>query len=163
MRGTPIERFKAKYVVLTDLLHNGTPCWIWVANLHAEGYGRFYLNGKRVLAHRFSYEYYRGPIQGGKEPDHLCRRKSCVNPFHLEAVTHIENMRRGDVWNVRTIKSHCPYGHPYSGDNLCIKGGKRRCRECLKARKRESWARLRLRASEKGSPEAQSLEVLEPG
>lgn len=32
----------------------------------------------------------------GLEFDHLCRNKLCVRPDHLEAVTHTENVRRGN-------------------------------------------------------------------
>ena len=35
-----------------------------------------------------------GPIPDGREIDHLCRNHRCVNPDHLEPVTHLENMRR---------------------------------------------------------------------
>lgn len=34
-----------------------------------------------------------GPITDGLELDHLCNVPSCVNPDHLEPVTHAENMR----------------------------------------------------------------------
>jgi len=51
--------------------------------------------GKTVRAHRFYYERINGPIPDGLELDHLCRVHSCVNPDHLEPVTHTVNMRRG--------------------------------------------------------------------
>ncbi len=42
--------------------------------------------------------YYRekyGDIPAGMDLDHLCRNESCVNPDHLELVTHAKNCRRG--------------------------------------------------------------------
>ena len=33
----------------------------------------------------------------------------------------------------RLAITHCPQGHPYSGDNLYVQGGRRRCRTCLAA------------------------------
>ena len=53
-------------------------------------------------------------MRKGLEPDHLCRNRSCVRPSHLEAVTHLENMRRGK----NGAKSNCPEGHPLRGHNL---------------------------------------------
>jgi hypothetical protein len=48
----------------------------------------------RFLAHDFFYRLLVGPVPAGLELDHLCRVKLCVNPIHLEPVTHLENMRR---------------------------------------------------------------------
>ncbi len=31
-------------------------------------------------------------------------------------------------------RTHCPHGHPYSGDNLIIERGRRVCRECKRAK-----------------------------
>ncbi len=31
----------------------------------------------------------------GMDVDHLCRNRACVNPKHLELVSHKENLRRG--------------------------------------------------------------------
>lgn len=48
-----------------------------------------------IYAHRLSYELFVGPIPDGYELDHLCRNRGCVNPAHLEAVTHRVNVLRG--------------------------------------------------------------------
>lgn len=72
-----------------------TPCWVWSAARNAKGYGIVFGG----LAHRRVYEERVGPIPLGLEPDHLCRVRACVNPSHLELVTHKENMRRGYAVN----------------------------------------------------------------
>ena len=72
-----------------------TKCWNWIGNKNPKGYGRFYLKGIKILAHRQSYELYNGIIPEGLQIDHLCRDHSCVNPAHLEAVTQQENIKRG--------------------------------------------------------------------
>lgn len=73
-------------------------CWIWTGAINvAIGYGKLYRDGRDQYAHRWSYELFVGPIKHGLEIDHLCRVRSCVNPKHLEAVTHQVNMSRG-IW-----------------------------------------------------------------
>lgn len=73
-----------------------TPCWRWAGKVDPNGYAnRMALEGKEVEAHRAFYEREHGQIPTGLELDHLCRVRACVNPAHLEPVTHAENMRRG--------------------------------------------------------------------
>lgn len=115
-------------------------CWIWQRCVQGNGYGRMW-NGKQVTyAHRVSYAVFIGPIPGGMDLDHLCRNRRCVNPSHLEPVSRSENLRRGEsgrlIAAAQRIKTHCPSGHPYSGDNMYLnKEGKRVCRTCG----RERW------------------------
>ena len=72
------------------------PCWVWIAYIAPDGYGRFMLrHGKPVLAHRFAYEMLLGEIPTGLDLDHLCRNRGCPNPYHTEPVTRLENVRRG--------------------------------------------------------------------
>lgn len=107
------------------------PCWVWTAYTEPRGYGRFGIGRKVVRAYRYSYQVYRGPIPEGLEPDHLCQNKPCVNPWHLELVTHKENLRRGPLsTNQNVNKTHCKRGHEFTEKNTRIYQGKRNCRSC---------------------------------
>jgi hypothetical protein len=58
------------------------------------GYHYVGRDGRPVGAHIAAWELLHGPIPVGLEIDHLCFRKACVNPAHLQPVTHQENSRR---------------------------------------------------------------------
>jgi hypothetical protein len=103
-------------------------CWLWTA-FTRRGYGRFRVGGAIVQAHRWSYELHAGPVAEGLELDHLCRNKACVNPDHLEPVTHeVNNERR-----VFTPRTHCPGGHEFTPENT---SRRRECRTCHRDRQR---------------------------
>jgi hypothetical protein len=72
-----------------------TGCWVWLGCTAGSGYAQFKYRRKRVSIHRLSYELHRGPIPKGLTIDHLCRNTLCINPDHLEAVTVVENLKRG--------------------------------------------------------------------
>jgi len=117
-------------------------CWLWTACLNEGGYGVFSWRGKMHYAHRVAYAVLVGLIPDGFQCDHLCRARSCVNPDHIESVTQQENIRRGKGGQHQVMKTHCPQGHEYAGDNLYVPpGGGRECREC----KREGNRRYRTK------------------
>lgn len=117
-----VDRFMAKVRFEGD-------CWMWTAQITDHGYGRFRLDGRKRLAHCAAYELFVGPIPAGLEIDHTCRKRSCVNPKHLEAVTHLVNMQRAAPH--RKVATHCKHGHPLDQKNTYItKAGRRSCRAC---------------------------------
>lgn len=75
-------------------------CWNWTGatwghpRYKQHSYGQIRVGDKRTSAHVFAYQCAVGPIPEGLEVDHLCRNKLCVNPSHLELVTHQENCKR---------------------------------------------------------------------
>jgi hypothetical protein len=88
--GSPIERF-LRHVNKSD------KCWIWVGCKVGNGYGHFRNDSGLILAHRFSYQSYIGPIPKDMNVLHSCDNPSCVNPEHLSLGTHTQNMR--DMWS----------------------------------------------------------------
>lgn len=113
-------------------------CWIWVGRRDKRGYGRCLWGRKptRTLAHRYAWIILVGPPKAGYEIDHLCRIQACVNPNHMEEVTHSENVRRAGLFGVALVHSrrtHCPAGHPYNKANTYFDrwANGRRCRRCL--------------------------------
>ena len=121
-----IERFSAKYKV------DSWGCWIWQAGRTPDGYGGIQIGDRWTMAHRWAYEYWRGKIPEGLELDHLCRKRACVNPYHLEAVTHRVNMMRSVSLAVTNARlTHCKHGHAFEGHNLIRRrNGQRDCRAC---------------------------------
>ena len=145
-------RFWAKVRVDPD-----TGCWLWGAAMHPSGYGCISWNGHAALAHRVSYMALVGNIPIPLEIDHLCRRRGCVNPTHLEPVTRQVNMLRGEgVSGLNAVKTHCPQGHEYTSANTIItrnSRGKpgRKCRTCVNKRKMDDYFRKHPPGSGPGS------------
>ncbi len=119
-------------------------CWLWIAGFVADtGYGKFWIDGKTERAHRVSYRALTGAIPTDRIIDHVCRERSCVNPDHLDIVTHYENQHRSPL--TPAGRTHCPGGHPYTGDNLGFCNGERVCKACSRAK----TARHRARKAQK--------------
>lgn len=114
-------------------------CWEWVGAKDTRGYGNFKFESKVYKAHRFSYQFHKGPIPKGLVIDHLCRNTSCVNPSHLEAVTHKVNVLRGiGPTSINASKTICKRGHLLNIENVYISAANNRsCMICQKIRYRE--------------------------
>lgn len=116
-------------------------CWIWLGAKNNKGYAQIRIQRKCYLVHRVLFESIVGPIPAGLELDHLCRQPACVNPIHMEAVTHAVNIRRGRraPW-----KEACPGGHAYTSANTYWNTrGHRVCLTCKRARGRLTQQRAK--------------------
>lgn len=111
-------------------------CWIWQGaifkgNKYKGDYGQIRIgrrsSSKLLKAHKICYEYYIGPVPTGFELDHLCHNTLCVNPKHLEAVTHKVNCQRRKDSRL----PYCKHGHKYTKETIYINTrGIRECKIC---------------------------------
>lgn len=85
--------------VLRRVEVDGVGCWIWTASLR-DGYGQVRQGGSTRGAHRVVYELLVGDVEPDLDLDHLCRRRHCVNPDHLQPVTRRENLERSPITHV---------------------------------------------------------------
>jgi hypothetical protein len=123
------QRLIEKSVPITE-----SGCLVWLgrsSERHGLSYGYFRSHRKTALVHRAAYESEYGPIPHGLEIDHLCRVTLCVNPDHLEAVTHQDNCLRGNgVSGINARKTHCIRGHRYTKDTIALGNYGKYCRTC---------------------------------
>ena len=84
----------------------GDQCWPWTGKHDTRGFGYLYWHGRNHMAHRIAWELTHGPIQPVELTiGHLCRRKECQNPDHMELLTREENGHRG-YWD--SLAWHLP-------------------------------------------------------
>lgn len=124
-------------------------CWIYQGGTNSVGYGvigRGGKEGRHVYVHRSAYLFFIGEIPEGLVLDHLCRRRNCCNPWHLEPVTHRVNLLRGVGPSAVAAKAtECVNGHPFDEANTYRnpRTGHRACRACRNRVARDRRARLK--------------------
>lgn len=82
---------KAFLKMMSKIESSPVGCWIYTGYKNECGYGRFRVHGKKVLAHRFSYQMRVGSIPDGMLVLHKCDNPACINPEHLYLGKEKEN------------------------------------------------------------------------
>ena len=138
------ERFRRRITV------DKGGCWLWGTPKTRDGYGQISWKGRMVAAHRVVKVLLEGEFCG--ELDHLCRVRNCVNPAHLEPVSHRENTMRGDtITAAYAARNACKHGHPFTPNNTRMRGGARVCLECKRARGRQYMRNKRIKSWQRES------------
>lgn len=116
---------------LLELTKPDGDCLIWQGVKRSNGYGVTVYKGTQTTTHRVMYLIQHGALADGMEVDHTCNRRDCINPKHLEAVTHQENMKRSIE-----RRGTCRAGHLWNKENTYVttvkrkQGGTRQQRFC---------------------------------
>lgn len=142
-----IEYLTAKYISISELIKifsyiyihdevtwSGTPCWIWTGGRQQYGHGIVRWRGRKERVHRLLWAWSVHPLprnQKDGELDHLCRNPPCANPLHLEFVSSLENVHRGNtIAGINSRKTHCKRGHLFNEVNTYWWHGTRKCKPC---------------------------------
>jgi len=111
-------------------------CWRWRGARTESCRAVFSARHGAESAARTAFRWFIGSLSDGIQVDHLCYRRDCVNPAHLEAVTAVENTRRA-----QRRHTHCRNGHERAS-NIRRHGNSRSCHSCYLASRKRSKAKL---------------------
>jgi hypothetical protein len=131
-------------------------CWGWMACKTKSGHGRFGLDGRYVMAYRYSYVLHHGPIPDDQEIHHRCEYPPCVNPEHLIAATHREHnvlLTPHSEPAKNAAKTHCHRGHEFTPENTyrwAKTPTQRYCKTCRRERSRQATDERRQQRQEQG-------------
>lgn len=110
-------------------------CWPWKGAINPDGYAHNMVDGSggKTYPHRMMFKWFKWDIPDGMTIDHLCKNRSCMNPDHMEAVTHEVNLSRNK-------RAYCRRGHPQVEENRYYppsNNGSGRCLLCIKLAKKK--------------------------
>jgi len=93
VRSPDREKIESKLYRYTK--NSDAGCILWTGAINNRGYGIVWDSERKksLPAHCRAYELHVGPVPEGTELAHLCGNKSCVNPQHLQAMSHEKHMQ----------------------------------------------------------------------
>lgn len=68
-------------------------CFVWTRRRKPDGYGKQVVGSKQWTTHRLVYFLIHGEIPHGYDICHTCDNPPCINPMHLFAATHDDNIK----------------------------------------------------------------------
>ena len=127
MSKTTYDRFWDKVVERSP-----EECWEWLGSHNKSGYGLFWPQWRTTWpAHRYMF-WLENDIVDGNDIHHTCNNPGCVNPYHLEQVTRLYNIRQ----QAKVTSTTCKRGHLRTAEFVYIRpDGYRDCKPCMKIRR----------------------------
>jgi hypothetical protein len=118
-------------------------CWLWIGGKGSHGYGEFKVDGMAHCSHRLSYMIANNleEIPKGKQINHHCDTRACVNPKHLCEGTQSDNIR-DMIERKRDM---------YSNGYICSEETKKRMSNSQKGRKHSEETRKKLSLARLGN------------
>jgi hypothetical protein len=142
---------------ILDRIEIGDPCECWpIDGACHDGYPVITVGSRAddsrttVNVHTLLYDLVVGDAEPDQVKDHLCRFRRCGNPDHIEPVSNVENVMRGDGLPARRARSSvCEEGHEFTPENTVwqLSGDghrKRRCRICKRKYDKEQSKAISL-------------------
>jgi len=104
-----------------DKVDKSGDCWEWTGGIaSATGYGRFWLDGKTISAHRAAWVMHYGAIPKDDSYHktlfvlHSCDNPKCVNPEHL----FLGNNKTNHEDKIKKGRHHPAFGHRHGHTKL---------------------------------------------
>lgn len=125
-----LDRIAAGSVEAPCLIKGLDPlCWVWMNGRTPAGYGKISVENRTRSIHRLVFTIM-VEDPGDLIVDHLCLRKACWNPGHMDPVPSGVNWLRNGYALHRRSETRCSVGHLYTEENTYRWNGWRYCRTC---------------------------------
>lgn len=86
---------RIRFIAKVELPTTPDGCWLWQGAKHGQerGYGKFWLAGKVVSAHKAGYLLFVGPVETGNVLGHQCNNEACCAPHHVNQESQSDNIK----------------------------------------------------------------------
>lgn len=139
-----------RFAARIDAAGGPEACHLWLGSRTAGRYGKLYVSGQVIYAHRLALSLHLGrPLRSHEFALHRCDNPPCVNPLHLYVGDQAQNMRdcaeRGRANQAGLALGRRPgttLGHYRTGTELCgstrgysrhLRHGEPTCQPCRDA------------------------------